>query len=250
MNSIDLQKRLKEPWKYIKPYQYSQVNPLRFSKEEYLRRLNWSCPDHRHTGLSTGHIACYNRYWGIEERKGFVDIEASNLDANFGIILSWCIKAVGKNEIYYDCLTSKDLRDGTMDKRIVETLIDHLWRWDRVIGHYSSKFDFPFIRTRALIHNIPFPEYGYIWHTDVWKMARNKLRLSSNRQGSVARAIQGKDIKTSIHPDKWLQVQFGNAQQRKKALDYVLKHNEFDVIQGEKNYLLLLPFIRETKTSL
>jgi len=124
------------------------------------------------------------------------------------------------------------------DRRIVETLVDHFWKYDRLVTHYGCKFDIPFIRTRALIHNILFPEYGYIWHTDVWRIARNKLRLNSNRQGSVARAIQG------------LQVQFGGARERKEALDYVLQHNEYDVKQGEKNYLLLLPFIRETKTSI
>jgi len=250
MDKIDLQERLREPWKYIEPYQYSQVNPLRFSKAEYLRRLNWHCPNHRHNGLSTGHIACYNAAHNIKERKGFLDIEASNLDANFGIILSWCIKTIGKDEIYYDCLTPKDLRSGITDRRIVETLVDHFWKYDRLVTHYGCKFDIPFIRTRALVHNILFPEYGYIWHTDVWRIARNKLRLNSNRQGSVARAIQGKDIKTSIHPEKWLQVQFGGARERKEALDYVLQHNEYDVKQGEKNYLLLLPFIRETKTSI
>lgn len=234
----------------VERYKFSQVNPLRWSKQEIARRSMWRCPEHRHLGIGTGHQNCYNKHFGIVERVGCIDIEASNLKANFGIMLSWCIKTSGTKEIYYDCLTTKDLQNGIYDRRLTETLIDTMWKYDRLVGHYSCRFDIPFIRTRAIRWNLPFPTIGMIWHSDTWLWARSKLCLNSNRQGNVAAAVQHYDIKTRIHPDKWLAVQFGSKLERKKALEYILDHNEKDVIQLDGNYLALKPFVTERRTSI
>lgn len=234
----------------IERYKFSQINPLRWSKQEIEKRSMWRCPAHRHQGLSSGHQACYNSYFGIKERIGCLDIEASNLRADFGIVLSWCIKTSEEDTIYYDCLTSKDLQQGTLDRRLMETLINTLWKYDRIVGHYSSRFDVPFIRTRAMKWDLEFPTYGMLWHSDVWRWAKYKLCLSSNRQGNVASAVQHFDVKTKMHPEKWLAVQFGSKAERKEALEYVLDHNEKDVRQLDGNYLKLKPFIKERRTSL
>jgi len=231
-------------------YKLSQVNPLRWSKAEIDKRSMWRCSQHRHQGLSTGHQNCYNKYFGITERIGCIDIEASNLKANFGIILSWSIKTLDKDEIWYDCLTSRDLQCGKFDQRLTETLIRAMWNYDRLVGHYSSRFDLPFVRTRAIQWDLDFPEYGMIWHTDVWRIARDKLCLNSNRQGTVAQALQKKDIKTKIHSEKWLTVQFGNSKERREALDYIVDHNIKDVIQLEGNYTALKPYFKERRTSI
>lgn len=234
----------------LQPHQYSSINPLRWSDEEIEKRTNWTCPDHRHIGLKAGHSNCYNKAHGIKERKGCVDIEASNLKADFGVILSWCIKTVGTDEVWYDCMTPKDVTSDLKDSRITESLIDTIWKYDRLIGHYSCRFDIPFIRTRAIHWGMPFPTHGMIWHTDTWLMARSKLCISSNRQGNVAQAVQDIDIKTRIRPDIWLDVQFGSNKVKKKALDYVLDHNVKDVEQLEGNYLGLLPYVTERRTSI
>jgi len=229
-------------------------NPLRMSKAELLEvvlkhnaRLAYRC-QHGHDGFS--HKNCYKEKPGKEPLVGSFDIEASGLKANFAVMLSWCIKVVDKKTIWWDVLTGSDLASGNADRRIVESCIAAMEKCDRVVTQYGSRFDIPFVRTRALKWNIPFPTYGTLYHTDVWRIARNKLCLHSNRQDAIAEAILGRNIKTRIHPDIWQKVQFGSADERKKALAYVLDHNKKDVKQLEANYLKLVPFIKETRTSI
>lgn len=234
----------------LKPCQYSDINPLRWSPKMIEKRTKWKCQAHRHNGLTTGHQNCYNKTHEIIERKAFIDIETSNLKANFGVILTWCIKAIGDTGLTYDYITHDDIETGTADKRIVQTLVNTIWMYDRLVGQYSTYFDIPWIRTRALHWDIPFPEYGMLWHSDTWRMAKNKLCLHSNRQDSIAQAVQHKSLKTRLNPDTWSKVLFGSKKQRTTLIKEVLKHNEMDVYEGEGNYLKLLPFVREMRTSI
>jgi uncharacterized protein YprB with RNaseH-like and TPR domain len=223
------------------------TNIVRATPEELKWLASHTC---RHGHKFISHFNCYMHELHVKEKIGALDIEASNLDANFGVMLSWAIKVVEEDITYYDVLTLEDLEDGVVDKRIVETCVDTMLSFDRLVGHYSCRFDIPFIRTRAEYHHTYFPEYGLIYHSDVWMMAKKKLKLHSNRQDVVAECIQGENIKTRLHPQKWQDVQFGNSLKRKAALKYVLEHNLKDVEQLEGNYLRLRKYVKETRTSI
>ena len=204
----------------------------------------------KHGHAFTSHFNCYLKEHQVEERIGALDIEAGGLKANVDIMLSWAIKTVGQDEIWYDYVTSEELRNGDYDKRIVESCIQTMLKYDRLVGHYSTYFDIPYIRSRALVHRIPFPEYGRLYHSDVWKMARRCLCLSSNRQDTVAETILDENIKTRVNFRYWLDAKYGSDKARKKALQYIVDHNLKDVQQLEDNYLKLRPFVRENRSSI
>jgi hypothetical protein len=240
----------------LEAYQYSKINPLRWSPTEIERRRAWHCSDHRHSGLN--HPRCYDAAHGIEERKGCLDIEAGQLVADFDIVLSWAVKTVG-GETWYDHLTPKDIIGGSYDSRIIATLVDTLWKYDRVIGHYCSanRFDIPFIRSRYLwlkargmYQGSPFPWEGMLWCTDTYSMAKRCLKIASRRQDSVANTVQGEDIKSRIDKDKWMAIKYGSKTQRKDAIEYIVEHNLLDVEQLEGNYIALLPFCKEVRSSI
>jgi uncharacterized protein YprB with RNaseH-like and TPR domain len=214
----------------------------RLKKDEVVWLGTHKCK-HGHTYLE--HYSCYKGEVEDTEKVGFLDIEASNLKANFGIMLSYCIKVRGKDEILCDVINKKDMSNG-LDKRIVKNCIDDLRKFDRIVGHYSTKYDLPFIRTRALILGIDFPFYGEINHTDVYYMARHKLCLSSNRQGVIAEAVLGEDIKTRIEPKYWIPALQGDPE----SLAYILDHNKRDAIQLEGNYEKLECFVRRVNKSI
>lgn len=214
----------------------------KLSKQEIIMLSKKRCK-HGHSYLE--HYSCYKTEHGGEERIGFFDIEASNLKANFGIMLSYCIKDSKSGEIFCDVITEKDLRNG-LDKRIVTHCIEDMRKFDRLVGHYSTKYDIPFVRTRALTLGLDFPTIGEINHTDTYYMAKRLLCLNSNRQGVVAEALTGEDIKTRIDPNRWIHALRGD----KKALDYILDHNKKDTIQLEKNYNILVKFTRNLKKSI
>ena len=198
---------------------------------------------HHHNFLE--HYNCFLTENPTEERIGFFDIETSNLNANFGIMLAYCIKDSQSDKIYEDYLTKEDAF-GNLDKRIVKNCIKDLLRFDRVIGHYSQRFDIPYVRTRALMLGVDFPGYGELMQSDTWQIARHKLKLNSNRLKTIALAILGKTEKTEIDPIYWLRGLQGN----KKALKYIVHHCEMDVLDLEKIYNKLEKFTRTTKTSI
>jgi len=198
---------------------------------------------HGHRYLS--HYNCYLKETRCKEVIGFLDIETSNLDANFGIVLSWCIK-VG-NKMYGDYITKQDLmNDKIVDKRILQSCIAQIGQCHKIVTHYGSRFDIPYLRTRALHHKIYFPLYGEIRQEDTWIMARNSLRLNSNRQNVVAEALLGHSIKTRINPKYWREALMGD----KRAIAYIYDHNQKDAIELEKNFNKLQPYVRKGNRSI
>jgi len=160
-------------------------------------------------------------------------------------VLCWCILA-DDGTLYEDWLTKKDVLSGNEDSRVISTCIDTMQSFDRVVGHYSTYFDIPFLRSRAIIHGLDFPKHGELYHTDVWRMAKTKLCLHSNRQDVVAESLQGKTIKTRISHPAWRQAMMGN----EVAVAEVVDHCEKDVIDLKKNYDALLPYCRILKSSI
>lgn len=233
-----------------------EVIPCRWTDKMKEARAKYRCV-HGHSGLA--HPNCYLRENGIEERKGCLDIEAGGLKADFDIVLSWAIKTVNKDEIVYDYITKEDLDSEKYDARLIATIVENMWNFTRIITHYGSnfRFDLPFVRARYLwlkargLYDGPdFPGYGDMYVTDTYAMARKLLAISSRRQGSVGSVCQGEDIKTSIDRDYWMTIKYGTTRQRKAAIEYIVDHNTKDCIQLEGNYLAMLPFVRETRTSI
>jgi len=196
------------------------------------------------------HYACFvQEHPEIIERIGFLDIEVSNLNANFGIMLSYCIKQSWNDKILYGVINKGDVKkydDDKTDYRIIRKLIDDLLSLDRVCTHYGRRFDLPYIRTRALMMNIDFPQFGSIVNDDTWLMARGKLKLNSNRLDTVERALFGESGKTHIDFKYWIAASRGD----KKALNYVLDHNKKDVLSLEKVYYRLRDFVGKRNCSI
>jgi len=207
---------------------------------------------HRHR--YSRHFSCFIKKYGISERKGCLDIEAGALNADFDICLSWAVKTVGKDEVFYDHIVKEDLDLGIYDKRIIETLVSTIRTYDRLITHYGKNrwFDVPFIRARylwlkarGLYEGEPFPAQGEMYISDTYAMSKSLLKIASRRQDSVANTVQGKDIKTKIDKGHWMAIKYGNTEARNNAISYIVDHNLKDVEQLEGNYLALVPFVRE-----
>ena len=230
----------------------TKINYSRWKKEDFLWAASHKCV-HSHTYLE--HPQCYLAKYGDvppsqrEERIAFLDIEASNLDANFGVMISWVVKELDKDEVYIDHITKQDIDNSEFDKpdkRIVQNLINILTQFDRVIGHYSSRFDLPFVRTRALYCGLDFPSYGQLYQDDTWSIVKNKLKLSSNRLDTVAQALFGQTNKTRIEYKYWLGALHGD----EESLKYIVEHNRIDVIELEKVWKALHKFARPVKRSI
>lgn len=163
-------------------------------------------------------------------RVGYLDIEATDLQADFGFMLTWYIKKRGKNEYDFSIITKKEIFDGDFDRRLVSEFFDALDNYDVLYTHYGGdrRFDVPFIRTRAYAHGLQKRLPGHLdkFIMDTWPTARNKLRLHRNSLESIAFALGIRGVKkTPLEPHRWQRAAIGD----EKALEYIALHNKRDV---------------------
>lgn len=174
---------------------------------------------------------------------GVLDIEADGLKADFSTMLTWCIKDLD-GKIHYDVVTKADLFAGNADKNIVESLVTRLKDYSIIIGYYSTGYDLPFVRTKAMHFGYEFPGYGELYHFDLYYTVKSKLCLSRKSLDSACDYL-GIKGKTPLDKEIWRQAKYGNSQ----ALKGVLEHNMGDVEITEQLYKRLIPFRKWIKTS-
>ena len=89
---------------------------------------------------------------------------------------------------------------------------------DEIVGHNGDKFDWSWVRTRALFHDIPMkPKYQTI---DTLKIARSKFRFNSNRLDYLAKFL-GVGSKISTTFGLWKDILLNNDKEAMtKMVDY------------------------------
>jgi uncharacterized protein YprB with RNaseH-like and TPR domain len=208
----------------------------RLRKAELQKLLTKSCR-HRHAYID--HLSCFVQEIDVPERIGHLDIETTSLVADFGFILTYCIKVDGEETIYSGSITRDEIngaKAGDEDKEVVRKLLADMSKFDRLTGFYSKRFDIPFIRTRAISMGLPFPEWGTIKHTDVYDLVKKKFKLTSSRLENVCRVLLGKTDKTRVDGKYWRAAARGDS----KSLEYIMDHNIRDVVDLEKVYRKVL----------
>lgn len=177
-------------------------------------------------------------------RIGFFDIEASNLNANFGRLMTCSLKPLGDKHII------KIKKGFGTDKRAIKDTIEALNQFDMIVTWYGVRYDIPFVKTRALITRVSDFIDPRIRHLDLWHACKMQLKFTSNRLETVSTDIntvgQFHTAKTRISGEIWNRAIEGDA----RALAYVLDHNVKDVIVLEDVYNEFVEqgIIRQIKT--
>ena len=159
------------------------------------------------------------------------DLETSNLNANFGFILCAGYKILGEKKVCVPSIADYSLykKDPTNDRELVKDVGKFLTDADIWVGHYACYFDIPFLNSRLLYHGLPpLPKVPLV---DTWRIARNNLKLNSNRLQSITEFLEMED-KTAIKGPHWIKAMAGN----KKSLTYVIEHCRQDVVVLEQVY--------------
>ena len=163
------------------------------------------------------------------------DLETTNLNADFGFILCGGVKELGKKEKIYSLPEFKRFRTNSVDdKPLVKKLAEVLSEADVWVTWYGTFFDVPYLNSRLIQHGLdPMPP---IPHVDGWKIARNRLKLHSNRLASVS-AFLSLQEKTPILQEHWLKAAAGYHD----SIKYVTDHCRQDVIVLEEVYERIKP---------
>lgn len=223
------------------------VNMNRLKKDEMLWLYNHRC---RHGARYTEHPNCFSTEKPnspIYEKVGILDIEASNLKATFGIVLTYCIKELN-GPIISRAIEPSDIRNEIYDKNLMKKLIDDIRKFDKIVVYFGGdrRFDIPFLRSRCLFHQLDFPLYKELKVFDLYTTVRNKFCLHSNRLAVVCDYL---GIASKDHPIKY-DVWLGALSGKKKHLDYILTHNKEDVISTEELYKRIVNYSNNNGTSI
>lgn len=169
------------------------------------------------------------------------DIEASNLAADFGIVLCVGFKEVGSGrpEVLNTLDYSGD--DGDLiraEKRLLKDVSARLLASDVWLTHFGTYYDIPFINTRLVYHNLPTLPTNYA-HIDTWRAAKKNLKLRNNRLITISEFLGTDEEKNAIRPEQWLRALGGH----RPSMAYIVEHCRRDVVVLEETYERLRPLI-------
>ena len=143
----------------------------------------------------------------------------------------------GKEELIADSIQKKDIAEAVkndsfdFDARLLEGLGVNMARCDHLVGHYSSKFDIPYIRSRLLLTNQEqyIPPYGQLRFGDTWRMMKNSIKAPRNTLKNLAIYTNTKDQKTHVDFEHWQRIWFKDSPMWDKSMHYIMDHCIKDV---------------------
>lgn len=162
------------------------------------------------------------------------DIEASNLAADFGIILCVGFKEIGARKPTVLSLLDYERDDKDLfkaEKQLLKDVSKRLLDADVWLTHYGTWFDLPYVNSRLLYHKLPVLPPNFA-HIDTWKISRNRLKLSNNRLATLEHFLGTKDEKNAIKPGMWIRALGGH----EPSMQYIVTHCRKDVLVLEQAY--------------
>ena len=197
---------------------------------------------------------------GIENQFIF-DIETSDFNphSNFMICYNGAMRNIATGKVKYveDAITKKDIKKAVdeqtfdFDRRLLQTLSQHIKQADQIVGHYSTRFDYPYFVARSLLtkQDELIPPYGRILHQDTWRLMKRSINPSwkGNTLRNFIKLTGGKDEMTFVDLRYWYITHFKDHKEWQKAMDYIQLHCRKDVrmtYEGLKKAELFNPISR------
>ena len=173
---------------------------------------------------------CEGRFW----RPGWnVRLSYDNVKRDASIICI-CWKWEGQKVVHsahWDW--SEEVWD---DKPAIEAFFGAMVTADELVAHNGDKFDWPWIRTRCLVHKIIIPEIKTV---DTLAIARRLFNFPSNRMDHIQKYLGGKG-KLPTDFQLWDKCCDGD----EKSLRYMVKYCKQDVRELEEMFLEMEPYFR------
>jgi hypothetical protein len=121
------------------------------------------------------------------------------------------------------------------DKNVIEEFMPQLLAADEIVAHNGDRFDWPWIRTRCMLHGIDFP--ARVKTVDTLAIARRLFRFPNNRMDSITKYLGGKG-KIPTNFDLWRNVCEG----QKKATKYMVDYCKNDVAELQEMWERFEPY--------
>lgn len=167
------------------------------------------------------------------------DLETSNLEADFSVLLTAVIKPFGCEPMVFRFDTYPEWeKHRANDKGIVKDVSDELRKHAIIISHFGTYFDIPYLRAKILRHGLePLPQMFAI---DSWHIAKKNFKVSSRRLKNLSEYFQVGE-KEPVEPGLWLEAAYNGD---RAAMDRIVAHNVRDCEVLEKLACLTFPLIK------
>lgn len=162
-------------------------------------------------------------------------------------MLTYCIKELD-GEIFKGKITRREILEGTFDKRIMKECIKDMMKFDRLVVYFGGdmRFDVPFLRTRAIYHNLYFPIYKELKLFDLYPVVKRKLKLTRNTLLAACSFFGIPAKQHQMEYQTWMRAMTGD----KEALDHIMEHNIEDVESTEALWKRIIPYSNIPNSSL
>ena len=175
------------------------------------------------------------------------DIETTSLDAvGAGFILCVVIKPYHRPRWTFRIDQYKKDSPGK-ELHMLTDVLAKLGEHDLLIGHNAMRFDWRYLKSRAMRLGLPEPKSPFIYDTmQAWRRigmltVPNYIGKPSAGLAHMADFLGLPQEKTHVMPGVWWSSIWGDAPERAKHLNAIVAHCQADVSMTEKAYDIVLP---------
>ena len=146
-------------------------------------------------------------------------------------------------------VVNRDALPAFHEKRLVQALTDEMRKYHLWIGHNIDRFDFNFLRSRAVILGVPFSVQPMLYDTMLAFKRLGDLTVANPATGKpranldhVADFFNIPQLKTKVgYPNAHWRTVWGTGKERGEAMDSLVDHCVRDTIMTQMIYERELP---------
>ena len=179
---------------------------------------------------------------------GYWDIETSDFDPyqNFIICYVFHIRDIVTNKVekFEYFVTPDEIKDAVarnnfnFDYKLLQKLSECMENCDQIVGHFSTKFDMNYFRSRCIMTKQLdlVPDYTVLTYGDTWRMMKTTMKAARNTLNNFALQTSGHSDKTFVDKNLWYKIKFPASPDWEKARKYILIHCRQDVKMTQKGH--------------
>lgn len=153
----------------------------------------------------------------------FVDIEAANLNADYGTVVVVSVKPYKGKPVTFTAPPGRD-------KELLRAVTAEMHKYQCWVTFYGKRYDIPFLNSRLLYHGLPLLERRH--HIDMWMVMRMRTHLSRRNQAHLLSWLGTPESKMAVSPNIWSEM----AVKPKEKLEILKQRCESDVAGLEAMY--------------
>lgn len=186
--------------------------------------------------------------------QGIYDIETSDFNPYQNFIICFVFHKrdviTGKIEKFAYNITKKDITEAVarnnfdFDYTLLQKLSKCINSVDQIVGHFSTKFDNGYFKSRCLLTNQVqlVPDHLDKLSGDTWRMMKTTLKAPRNTLNNLILQATGSSQKTHVDLKYWYKVKFKDSPDWQKAMDYIVDHCKKDVTMTVKSLIKIEKF--------